>query len=755
MAKTKKWTEKYEELDILGEGGNAVVYLVREKNTSDEYALKELQNRTEEKKKRFLNEIQIEIENAELIIGMVPVIDFNKEQYWYTMPIAIPVMSIIKEKNIFEIVNGVIQLSETLEQLHNKKIYHRDIKPSNIYFYKNRLCFGDFGLVDFPESEELTQSDKGLGAVFTIAPEMKRNPKHADAGKADVFSLAKTLWMFLCGDEKGFDGVYNYLDPSHSLRYMSQYANEHLVEIDELLKEATDNIPEFRPDIHQFKIRLMKWQEIAYDIDKSQNSEWNFLKKQLFGMYVPTRASWEDVDSIINVLNIIGRIPAYNHMLLPDSGGLDFSHAEKAPEKDCIYLYDTIGCCFVVNPQILVYEGFGEDYRWNYFMLDLKKIEPIFERNTREISYEYLVEDVPAHYVDAKYAQYGVYDYDTGEVFPEGYKEVRRYINGKFLIVLKFGPYNHISGTYDSRHNLCSNNKFRTYIEELRHKYMEIYMVAKSDERFKDVDGYELERKILGLKLFDRNPFNKKPIKRISITKNEKMIEVKDFIKKHYKEWNFFEELGKDIDDEHSLIRFYIRFHLSGGEVFDLLDEKIKIIAKDGFIKEISLDSIEESYFVYERKAAILLLERLKHKFNKLICVAGFGQEEDFYQYFKVNIMRLNKPAHIFTKEEIKGIMRKADDRRNNKLIIDEAGYAKVIGDDIDGSLFPVSLESWNAGNNYVGKYSDLLTLDDNYIMCLQGWLEYLKTGKAVQMDYVENNREEEKLLIEIKEFYK
>ena len=125
MEKTKKWTEKYEELDILGEGGNAVVYLVREKNTGDEYALKELQNRTEEKKKRFLNEIQIEIENAELIIGMVPVIDFNKEQYWYTMPIAIPVMSIIKEKNIFEIVNGVIQLSETLEQLHNKKIYHK------------------------------------------------------------------------------------------------------------------------------------------------------------------------------------------------------------------------------------------------------------------------------------------------------------------------------------------------------------------------------------------------------------------------------------------------------------------------------------------------------------------------------------------------------------------------------------------------------------------------------------------------------
>lgn len=32
------------------------------------------------------------------------------------------------------------------------------------------------------------------------------------ASKADVFSLAKTLWMFLSDDEKGFDGAYDYLD---------------------------------------------------------------------------------------------------------------------------------------------------------------------------------------------------------------------------------------------------------------------------------------------------------------------------------------------------------------------------------------------------------------------------------------------------------------------------------------------------------------------------------------------------------------
>ena len=184
-------------------------------------------------------------------------IDDDCENYWYTMPIAQPVMEFINEKNLQEIVNGVLQLCETLEQLHDKRIHHRDIKPSNIYYYEGRFSLGDFGLVDFPDNDDFTRSDQGLGAIFTIAPEMKRNPKVADASKADVFSLAKTLWMFLSGDEKGFDGVYNHLDESHSLRYVSRFKDEHLVEIDELLKDSTNNDPNLRPDIHMFKERLL------------------------------------------------------------------------------------------------------------------------------------------------------------------------------------------------------------------------------------------------------------------------------------------------------------------------------------------------------------------------------------------------------------------------------------------------------------------------------------------------------------------
>ena len=46
----------------------------------------------------------------------------------------------------------------------------------------------------------------------------------------------------------------------------------------------------------------------------------------------------------------------------------------------------------------LYYEGFGENYRWNYFLLEFNRLNPIFEENG-VVDFEYLVEDMPGHYV--------------------------------------------------------------------------------------------------------------------------------------------------------------------------------------------------------------------------------------------------------------------------------------------------------------------------------------------------------------------
>lgn len=766
-AKIKRWVSSYTEVEKIGEGGNADVYLVEDNISGERYALKELRssNRSEEKKSRFLSEIQIAKENFPIISGIIPIISFDCDNFWYTMPIAQPVMDFIKEKKLNEIIDGVLQLCETLGQLHDKGIHHRDIKPSNIYYYNGRFVFGDFGLVDFPDNDDFTKSDKGLGAIFTIAPEMKRNPKLADASKADVYSIAKTMWMFLSGDEKGFDGVYNYLDQSHSLRYVSRFKEEHLVEIDELLRDATDNNPDIRPNIHEFANRLMIWRKIADDFIKSQNSEWNFLAKELFGKNIPDSSVWRGVDGIIEVLNVVGSTPAYNHMLLSGGGGIDFAYAKRAPEENCIYVYETSGICYLVKPDSLHYEGFSEDCRWSYFRLDLQQVSPIIEKYDG-IDYEYLVEDRPGHYVDASYVQYGVYDYDSGEPLPEGYHEVKRYLGGSFLFVLKNGPYNRISGTYDGRHGMASSPEFREYVEYLIQIYLKIKTENSKNKRYENLSEKEMERRILRMPFFNYNPFKEEDykmndeeeaesVKRAET--EEKLIARKyAYIKENYTDWNFSEAFSASGEDRTAPIDFFFEFTRSfTGSLYDLINNEHRCIGNDGFIKEISTDNLNECAVVHDRDLAIKIFENINRIFEDYLGEAEFSEIEDYHQYFEICIRRDGSPEHLFTKSEIEALMRNADDRHHNRLVIDENGYAKIISDEEQASLYPVSIEEWNAGNNYVGKYSKLYALEESYEFCLYGWLLYLTTGKAQYIEFLTEKVNVDSLIKQIKAVYK
>ena len=273
----RSWESVFIKLEKLGAGGNAQVFRVQNSHTGEYCALKELVRFGDEKTSRFLSEIRIASENSKTIPGIIPVYLSNEEEFWYTMPVADKIMNVVFEMQVEDIILGTIQICETLTLLHAQGISHRDIKPANIYKYNGRFCLGDFGLVDFPDNlDHFTRSDKGLGAIFTIAPEMKRDPKSADGRKADVYSLAKTLWMFLSGDEKGFDGVYNHLDHNHCLRSYQKCAQIHLVEIEELLTDATCNNPDERPSIEDFGNRLKLWLDILKDDNKSQTSDWRF-----------------------------------------------------------------------------------------------------------------------------------------------------------------------------------------------------------------------------------------------------------------------------------------------------------------------------------------------------------------------------------------------------------------------------------------------------------------------------------------------
>ena len=318
------------------------------------------------------------------------------------------------------------------------------------------------------------------------------------------------------------------------------------------------------------------------------------------------------------------------------------------------------------------FEGFKNNYRWNYFLLELDNLPPIFEPCVSDE--ERLVEDVPAHYVSAQFAQYGVYDYDTGLPLPEGYRIVYRYTKGKFLIVMKAGPYNMINSTYDGRHGDCSCDDFRDYIVYLIGLYSKVYEHIKQANLHEKYSDSDVERKILSISQFKRNPFKEECETEISTGPN--------------------------------------------------------------------------------RDTAIHIKNLLEADMQKILENNNLASLESYEHCFSIQLIKIGKPSHLFTKKEIEGIMRSADDRLSNQLVIDEDGYARIISDNTSGYLYPVRHESWDAGNVYVGKYSKLSTLDENYISSLVGWLSYLETGRKQYIDYFDDTKDEKELIQRIKEYY-
>ena len=95
----------------------------------------------------------------------------------------------------------------------------------------------------------------------------------------------------------------------------------------------------------------------------------------------------------------------------------------------------------------------------------------------------------------------------------------------------------------------------------------------------------------------------------------------------------------------------------------------------------------------------------------------------------------------MFTKAEMRRVMRQADDRKDNELVIDENGRIQLLsGEAIKNELlYPVRNSHWNAHNKYCGKYSKLETLNEDYCHALAGWLEYLTKGHHCYLSNIES----------------
>ena len=455
----------------------------------------------------------------------------------------------------------------------------------------------------------------------------------------------------------------------------------------------------------------------------------------MFPKTVPLHTEWRDIDSIIKILNDIGSMPGLNHMFLPIGGGKDIETAKCANEESCICLVAG-GCNYIFKPHKLELENYGKsDYRWSYFRLQLEPIEPISDAIYEDCR-ELLIEDFPGHYIASDLANYG--RYNDGTEFPKGYRQVDRFLNGSFVIFSKQSVYNHISGTYDARHNKMSSIEFRHYIGTMRQSY---YMM-------KDFNKF--------LSIYQKNPFSTKEEKeKIEIhRKIEEGCKFDKFIEENWDKWCLKVICDKNNNKNDGKLEFAIMFHINGGTF-----GARKYVAENGYICEEDVIpypvSKDGKYIFTDFNGAVKAIVEMKDYIKKLCNESGIVWQE-MGIYFTIKLFRIKPPSHVFTEKEIKEVLRSGNDFRNNRLVIDEEGYAQLIDSDLhyEHYRYPVSKESYDARNNYVGQYANLDDVSGIYQAMLDGWLHHLRTGQRYDVDYYEQCEDTEKMLAELEQYY-
>lgn len=194
---------------VLGEGGNAVVYLAERAGGGTKVALKVLrrQGRTADSVARFKREIAV-------LAGLdsprfLPVLDsgVTDGDLWYVMPYSRSesLEEVLKRRlgkggtlELREVLNLGRTLADALAYLHDRGICHRDLKPDNLLVGEAMsVQVMDFGLAKALDHSELTAEGVIMGTPRYMSPEQVMG-KEADA-RSDVYQAGLVLYRALTG----------------------------------------------------------------------------------------------------------------------------------------------------------------------------------------------------------------------------------------------------------------------------------------------------------------------------------------------------------------------------------------------------------------------------------------------------------------------------------------------------------------------------------------------------------------------------
>lgn len=217
-----------------------------------------------------------------------------------------------------------------------------------------------------------------------------------------------------------------------------------------------------------------------------------------------------------------------------------------------------------------------------------------------------------------------------------------------------------------------------------------------------------------------------------------------EYIKENYQTIDYSKIVFPHRRSENGKMSFVINFYTQNSGILFLLEGNY--LCQDGFIHKLERRNLSQALIFWNREEVLQAKEAIIKHLSET-CVQNGFDGEDIWKYITISIdaHQEGKPTHLFTEDEVRTVMAMGNDDHNNRLVIDEDGYPRLIQDIDNGSLYPVYQETWCAGENAVGATSSLYESHDSYVACMNCWLDYLKSGVTIYVDrfYSDSNIEE------------
>jgi serine/threonine protein kinase len=198
--------DRYEILEILGQGGMGAVYKARDNELDRLVALKIIRpelTTNPEILKRFKQELilarQVTHRNVIRIfdLGQADGFKFITMEYLEGQDLR----AVLRDNGKLppeKAAKVILQICRALEAAHTEGVIHRDLKPQNIMLDANgRAYVMDFGIARSAHLPGMTQTGALVGTPEYMSPEQAKGEKLDE--RSDLFSLGAILYELLVG----------------------------------------------------------------------------------------------------------------------------------------------------------------------------------------------------------------------------------------------------------------------------------------------------------------------------------------------------------------------------------------------------------------------------------------------------------------------------------------------------------------------------------------------------------------------------